>query len=98
LAVRLFKNRQIRDILEVIDISKGCVVDEQINQLMDRLEKCEIALAHAVKVSDELSDVVAAQETKILVMQRRLEMLMTREAEREAQGVEYVADQRPPHW
>jgi hypothetical protein len=25
-------------------------------------------------------------------------MLMQREAERESEGIEYVADQRPPHW
>jgi len=24
--------------------------------------------------------------------------LMQREAERESEGIEYVADQRPPHW
>jgi hypothetical protein len=25
-------------------------------------------------------------------------MLMQREADRESEGIEYVADQRPPHW
>lgn len=67
-------------------------------QLIARIETCEEALAHLTKANDDLSDIVARQETQIAKMQRRLDMLMAREAEREAQGVEYVADQRPPHW
>ncbi|MDA7827138.1 SlyX family protein [Rhodobacteraceae bacterium] len=62
------------------------------------MEKCETALAHLTKSNDELSDIVATQQTQIAVLQRRVDMLLSREAEREAQGTEYVADQRPPHW
>ena len=63
-----------------------------------RLTACEIALAHLTQVNDDLSDVVAQQQTKIARLERRVDILMAREAEREAQGGEYVADQRPPHW
>ena len=73
-------------------------MDHDIQQLLVRLEKCEIALAHATRTIEELSDVVAQQELKISKLERRVDMLMSREAEREAQGMEYVADQRPPHW
>ena len=50
------------------------------------------------KVNDELSDIVADQSKRIEALERRVGMLMQREAERESEGIEYVADQRPPHW
>ena len=55
-------------------------------------------LAHHIKVNDELSDIVADQSKRIEALERRVGMLMQREAERENEGIEYVADQRPPHW
>jgi SlyX protein len=55
-------------------------------------------LAHHIKVNDELSDIVADQSKRIEALERRVGMLMQREAERESEGIEYVADQRPPHW
>ena len=63
-----------------------------------RLMNLETALAHATKVNDELSDIVADQSKRIEALERRVGMLMQREADRESEGVEYVADQRPPHW
>jgi len=50
------------------------------------------------RVNDDLSDIVAQQQTKIARLEKRVDLLMAREAEREAQGGEYLADQRPPHW
>jgi len=60
----------------------------------------EETLAHLTRTVDELSDIVARQETEITVLKRRIEMLMGREAERELSegGSVPLADQRPPHW
>ena len=91
------KNVQIRDIYGQRQ-KKGTPVSTKIAEFNARLEKCETALAHLTKSNDELSDIVATQQTQIAVLQRRVDMLLSREAEREAQGTEYVADQRPPHW
>ena len=63
-----------------------------------RLVDIETALAHLSKVNDELSDIVADQFKRVEALERRVEMLMQREAERESEGIDYVADQRPPHW
>lgn len=60
----------------------------------------EETLAHLVRANDELSDIVADQATRIEALERRLHMLMTREAQRELSegGSVPLADQRPPHW
>lgn len=64
---------------------------------MDHLEE---RIAHLIRTVDELSDVVARQQTEIDVLTRRVAMLMQREAEREAQGSGgvVVGDERPPHY
>ena len=66
----------------------------------NRLQNLEEQNAHLQRVVDDLSDVVAKQETTIAVLSRRVEMLMGREAEREFEsgGSVPLADQRPPHW
>ena len=66
----------------------------------DRTEALEEQLAHLQRVTDELSDVVARQETEIARLTHRVEMLMQREAEREFDAGDSVplADQKPPHW
>jgi len=76
----------------------GMTETEMDHRIEDRLEACEVALAHVTKVNEDLSDIVAQQQVTIGKLLKRVEMLLTREAEREAQGGEYVADQRPPHW
>ena len=60
----------------------------------------EELIAHLTKTVDELSDIVARQETELAVAKRRIGMLMEREAAREADvgGTVPLADQRPPHW
>ncbi len=60
----------------------------------------EEALAHLTRQVEELSDVIARQDREIAVMTARIAMLMTREAEREADsaGTIPLADQKPPHW
>ncbi len=60
----------------------------------------EEQIAHLTRTVEELSDIVARQETELAVVTRRLAMLMEREAgrEMEAGGSVPLADQRPPHW
>lgn len=60
----------------------------------------EEKIAHLTRTVEELSDIVARQETELALVTRRLAMLMEREASREldAGGTVPLADQRPPHW
>lgn len=64
------------------------------------MEKLEENIAHLTKMVDDLSEVVARQETQIAMLTRRVQMLMEREAEREAAvgGSVVMGDERPPHW
>jgi len=65
-----------------------------------RLLACEEQIAHLVRLTEDLSAVVARQQQELDRLTRRLGLLMTREAEREADGggSPPLADQRPPHW
>ena len=67
---------------------------------MDRTTQLEETLAHLSRMTEELSEIVARQETEIAILTRRVEMLMNREAERELDtgGSIPLADQKPPHW
>jgi SlyX protein len=66
---------------------------------MTDLTALEERIAHLMRTVDDLSDVVAGQAREIAVLQRRVQMLMEREAERETMGQETPpANQRPPHW
>ncbi|MTH64653.1 SlyX family protein [Paracoccus shanxieyensis] len=69
---------------------------------MDKHEQAlrlEEAVAHLTRVVDDLSAIIARQETEIARLSRRVGLLMEREAEREAEGSTIpLADQRPPHW
>jgi len=67
---------------------------------MADLGKIEERIAHLERMLDDLSEVVARQDGEITRLTRRIEMLMTREAEREvdAGGTIPLADQKPPHW
>jgi SlyX protein len=60
----------------------------------------EEQISHLTRTVEELSDIVARQETELALVTRRLAMLMEREAGREldAGGSVPLADQRPPHW
>ncbi|WP_211785043.1 SlyX family protein [Falsirhodobacter algicola] len=63
---------------------------------MDRIEE---QIAHLQRMVEDLSEVVARQQTEITRLSRRVGLLMEREAEREAEGGTIpLADQRPPHW
>lgn len=67
---------------------------------MTDITHLEELIAHLTRTVEDLSDVVARQETELAVATRRLAMLMEREAGREmdAGGSVPLADQRPPHW
>ena len=64
------------------------------------MTKLEEHLAHLTRTVEDLSDVVARQEKEIEQLARRVEMLMEREAAREAEGSGGIVlgDERPPHY
>ena len=64
------------------------------------MKQIEEQIAHLTHTVDELSEVIARQETEIAMLTRRVQMLMEREAEREANigGHVVLGDERPPHW
>lgn len=64
------------------------------------MEQLEEKMAHLLRTVDDLSDIVARQQTEIDRLTRRVEMLMHREGEREAAagGGVIVGDERPPHY
>ena len=67
---------------------------------MTDITHLEEQIAHLTRTVEDLSDIVARQETELSLASRRLAMLMEREAGRDldAGGTVPLADQRPPHW
>ncbi len=65
-----------------------------------RITHLEETIAHLTQTVEELSDVAARQDKEITRLTRLVEMLMQREAAREAEagGSIPLADQKPPHW
>ena len=61
-------------------------------------DELEMPLAHLTRTVDDLSEVVARQDREITRLTVRVEMLMQREADREAAGDMPAANQKPPHW
>jgi len=66
----------------------------------ERITRLEEQAAHLTRVTDELSDIIARQESELTKLARRVSMLMEREAERELDAGHSVqiVDQKPPHW
>ena len=64
------------------------------------MQPLEEKIAHLTRVVEDLSDVVARQDAEIATLTRRVQMLMEREAQREADGGGGVVlgDERPPHY
>lgn len=60
----------------------------------------EERIAHLERQVEDLSDIVARQDRDIALLTRRIQMVMEREAEREADGSSavHLGDQKPPHW
>ncbi|SOH94176.1 SlyX protein [Monaibacterium marinum] len=67
---------------------------------MSDLIQVQEALADAVRVVEELNEVVTDQANRIELLERRVAMLMSRAAEQEADQMSGlpIADQRPPHY
>ena len=68
--------------------------------MQERILGLEEHVAHLARAVEELSDTVARQEAEIARLGRRIDMLIAREAEREAEAGTSapLADSRPPHW
>ncbi|MGB1033706.1 MAG: SlyX family protein [Paracoccaceae bacterium] len=60
----------------------------------------EEKLAHLQRVVDDLSDTVATQDKTIAVLERKVALLLHREAERESSLTDgaVFTDERPPHY
>jgi SlyX protein len=68
--------------------------------MTDTIQAIEEQFAYLTRAVDDLSEVVARQARDIDLLNRRLALLMQREAEREYESGDTVplADQKPPHW
>lgn len=65
-----------------------------------RITAAEERIAHLARTVDDLSDLVARQADTLDRLERRIALLLDREAGREADlgaGV-LLGDQPPPHW
>lgn len=66
---------------------------------MENHTAMEERVAHLIRAVDDLSDVVARQGREIDRLTRLVQLLVEREAEREAMAGEGpAANVRPPHW
>ena len=66
----------------------------------NRITELEIQLAHASRMVDELSTIVSDQSNRLERAENRIQMLMQRAAEAEAEAMSGIAvgDKPPPHW
>jgi len=64
------------------------------------LDRIEEQIAHLTRATEDLSEVIREQQTRLDRLERHLGLLMAREAEREedAGSAVTLGDQRPPHW
>lgn len=67
---------------------------------VESMEKLEEQIAHLMRTVEDLSDVIARQDTELVLLKRRVQMLLEREADRESAGSGGVVlgDERPPHY
>ena len=66
----------------------------------ERIIELEIKLSEATKLSEELSDIVAKQANRPDIAERRIQLLMERAAQDEANSSNGITinDNLPPHW
>ncbi|ANP36058.1 MULTISPECIES: SlyX family protein [Rhodobacterales] len=64
------------------------------------MQHLEEQIAHLTRTVDELSDVIARQQTELDRLTHRVQMLFEREATRSQEGTGGVifGDERPPHY
>lgn len=66
---------------------------------MDRIAHLEERVAHLVRTTDDLSDVIATQAQEIARLERLVRMLIAHEAERaDREDERPPANVPPPHW
>ena len=75
-------------------------LDHRAERRMEDMTALQERLAHQDRLVEELSDVIADQGRRIETLERRVAMLMAREAEREADvpGGVVLGNERPPHY
>ena len=68
--------------------------------MSERNRRMEEQVAHLSRTVDELSDVIAQQDQDMRALMRRVELLLRREADRQAEqpGAAIFGDERPPHY
>lgn len=66
----------------------------------ERITSLEEYIAHQQTMLEELNEVIVKLRGEVDILNKRVEMLMLRAAEQEADSNASVplADQRPPHW
>jgi len=71
------------------------VLNEQVEK---SLEKIEAVISDLLRSSEDLSDVVAAQNKEISRMKDSLKWLLEREFERQNAENTATSEEPPPHW
>ncbi|MCG7624654.1 SlyX family protein [Epibacterium sp. Ofav1-8] len=64
------------------------------------MQHLEEQIAYLTRTVDELNEIVTSQQSDIDLLKRRVQMLIEREAQREAEGTggAVFGDERPPHY
>ena len=64
------------------------------------MQHLEEQIAYLTRTVDELNEIVTSQQSDIDLLKRRVQMLMEREAQREAEGSggAIFGDERPAHY
>ena len=66
----------------------------------ERIIELEIKLSEVTKLSEELSDIIAKLANRLDIAERRIQLLMERAAQDEANSSNGITinDNLPPHW
>ena len=67
-------------------------------QMEERIEKIEAVISNLVRNSEDLSDIVAAQDKEISRIKDSLQWLLEREFERQNAENTVTDEKLPPHW
>ena len=80
-------------------LNKNLVRPLVLNEKMEKsLEKIEAVISDLLRNSEDLSDVVAAQDKEISRMKDSLQWLLDREFERQIAENTATTEKPPPHW
>ena len=67
-------------------------------QMEERMEKIEAVISDLARNSEDLSDIVAAQDKEISKIKDSLQWLLDREFERQNAENTVTYEKLPPHW